>query len=104
MSARPKLRLSRLRDIGWTVWDPIGLNDFDGEWENVSFADEYDRYLIQAAGRIRTKEPDEAVINYLLKAETEYMGMPNSIAALERAKATVEAIKSDTRIWSYPDN
>ena len=89
MSARPKLRLSRLRDIGWTVWDPIGLNDFDGKWENVYVAYEYDGYLIQAAGRLRAKEPDDDVIDYLMKAETEHMGMSNSTGTLERAKATV---------------
>ena len=104
MNAHPKLRLSRLRDIGWSVWDPIGLNDFDGKWQNVSFADEYDGYLIQAAGRLRANEPDEAVIDYLVKAETEYMGLTESARTKARAKATVDAIKANaTQIWRYPD-
>ena len=44
--------LNRLRDIGWTLWDPIGLLPPEGEWDdcaNRSFAGEYDQYLIAAA-------------------------------------------------------
>ncbi|MEL7480093.1 MAG: hypothetical protein AAGJ29_00900 [Pseudomonadota bacterium] len=104
MSGRPKLRLSRLRDIGWSVWDPIGLNDFDGKWEGLPFADEYDGYLVQAASMLRANEPDNAAIDYLVKAETEYMGISESAGTRERAKATVEAINADAQIWSYPDN
>ena len=57
MSKRPKLRLSRLRDIGWSLWDPIGLNDFGDDWESVTFADEYDSYLIKVAGMLKKVAP-----------------------------------------------
>ena len=56
VSAHPKLRLSRLRDIGWDLWDPIGLLAPDAKWDdeaNISFADEYDSYLVSAASQLR---------------------------------------------------
>lgn len=102
MTSRPKLRLSGLRDIGWSFWDPIGLNDFDGKWESVSFADEYDGYLIQAAGMVRRGESEDTIISYLVRTETESMGMSASDSAYTRAKSTVEAIKADEKLWRHP--
>ena len=40
MTKRPKIRLSRLRDIGWSTWDPIGLLENNQSWEDVGYADE----------------------------------------------------------------
>ena len=47
MAERAKFKLSRLREIGWSLWDPIGLSGFEGTLD-----DEYDSYLLQAAGRL----------------------------------------------------
>jgi len=42
MSSYPPLKLSRLRDIGWREWDPIGLLPQGDAWESYpEFADEY---------------------------------------------------------------
>ena len=104
MTSRPKLRLSRLRNIGWSLWDPIGLNDFDGKWESVSFADEYDGYLIQAAGMVRRGELDGTIISYLVQCEIEDMGISVSASTHSRAKSTVAAIKADEKIWRHPED
>jgi hypothetical protein len=48
MNQRIKVRLSRLRDIGWTEWDPIGLCPPEG-WEGIPAADEYDGYPVGPA-------------------------------------------------------
>lgn len=56
----PKVRLSRLRDISWSVWDPIGLMGVGQNWQDKDcrpFANEYDGYLLQAAGRLRGGKP-----------------------------------------------
>jgi len=103
MSKRPKLRLSRLRDIGWSIWDPIGLNDFGEDWKNVSFASEYDGYLIRAAGMLRNNEPEENVVDYLVHTEIDRMGLPPTQRRHERARAVVSAIKNDKQIWSDID-
>lgn len=100
MNPRPKLRLSRLRDIGWSLWDPIGLNDFDGKWEGISCADEYDGYLVHVASLIRGNEPDQNVVAYLIHAETERMGLPPVSGMHERAQAVVDAIKNDKQLWN----
>jgi hypothetical protein len=47
MTARPTFKLSRLREIGWGRWDRIGLSGFADKAD-----DEYDSYLLQAAGRL----------------------------------------------------
>ena len=40
MADIPFIALSRLREIGWSAWDPIGLADSDCP------RDEYDAYLL----------------------------------------------------------
>lgn len=49
MTEGAKINLSRLREIGWALWDPIDLKNIsDGEWrEGGACADEYDRYMLQ---------------------------------------------------------
>ena len=41
MKKHPKRRLSRLMDIGWRCWDPIGFAGLDCGWKNIISADEY---------------------------------------------------------------
>lgn len=104
MKQRPKLRLSRLRDIGWSLWDPIGLNDFDGKWEEVTFADEYDGYLIHVASLLRDNTPVAEAVEYLILVETERMGLSAVPGMHDRAHAVVKAIKDDKQLWSRPSS
>lgn len=97
---QPKLRLSRLRDIGWRLWDPIGLLDAGDTWEGMPFADEYDSYLIKAAGRLRRGTPEQDVANYLDQIESEHMGLGTAPGMSARNLAVVTAIQSDRDLWS----
>jgi hypothetical protein len=45
MTPRPKFKLWRLREIGWRLWDPIGLIGLEGTPD-----DEYDGYLHSGSG------------------------------------------------------
>ena len=103
----PKLRLSRLRDIGWSVWDPIGLICADQKWSDedcLPFTDEYDTYFMQAAGRLKRGEAASDVASYPAKIEVEYIGFGGLfLAALARAERVVESIQADTKLWTYPD-
>jgi hypothetical protein len=83
---RPKFRLSRLREIGWSQWDPIGLSGVEGA------EDEYDTYLLQAAGRLWNGESEEDVANYLAGIEADHMGLGHGFGIKLRARATVKAI------------
>lgn len=87
MNNQPTFQLPRLREIGWSKWDPIGVGGPDHGWP----ADEYDTYLLQAAAQLWNGNSDEAVADYLLNIETEHMGLtavPGIEArALEVAKA-----------------
>jgi hypothetical protein len=98
---QPKLRLSRLRDIGWSLWDPIGLLAKGANWEGLPFADEYDAYLIDAAGQLRRNAPKAVVVDNLVKIETDHMQM-TSADARERATAVVDAILNDRDLWALP--
>lgn len=71
MSSTPKFQLSKLHEIGWSKWDPIGLAGLENGWP----ADEYDGYLLQAAGQIWNGSPDDVIADYLIKIETEHMGL-----------------------------
>jgi len=102
MTDRPKIRLSRLRDIGWSLWDPIGLLDEGAAWDGAPFADEYDGYLLQAAGRVRRGAPEKDIIDYLVQIETEELGLSMRPGIWERAASVVEAIRSDKDLWREP--
>lgn len=97
---RPKLRLSRLRDIGWAIWDPIGLLDEGEKWDGKPYADEYDSYLMQAAGQLRRNLPVSEVVYYLIRVEAEHMGLGTYPDQKARAEKVVEAIKSDDQLWT----
>lgn len=101
MLQRPKIRLSRLRDIGWSAWDPIGLLEENESWEDVSYADEYDSYMLRAAGMLRREEPKNSVIDYLVAIETDHMGLSFSDNARERATEVVKRIEGDDQLWNY---
>ena len=96
----PKIRLSRLRDIGWTHWDPIGLLDKGDTWDHKSYADEYDCYLIQAAGKLRRDAPINEVVDYLIWVEAEHMGLGTHPTQEERAERVVAAILADDQLWT----
>jgi hypothetical protein len=88
----PPVKLSILRDIGWTEWDPIGLRDVDGGWEGSNAADEYDDYLLHVAVRLQRGEPDVDLIDYLVDVETEHMGLSLNPTTRPRAESAVRAI------------
>jgi hypothetical protein len=100
MPKQPKIRLSRLRDLGWRHWDPIGLSGFEGGWEKSDAADEYDTYLMKVAGMVRRGEGDDAAARYLVEIESEYMGMGMNADTQSRAEATIAAIRADDQLWN----
>jgi hypothetical protein len=93
MASRPSVKLSVLRDIGWSEWDPIGLRTLEGGWQGSSAADEYDQYLLHVAGRLQRGEADGGLVDYLVDIETDHMGSSPSPTAQPRAVATVKAIR-----------
>ena len=102
MTKRPKIRLSRLRDIGWSTWDPIGLLENNQSWEDVGYADEYDSYLLIAAGMLRRKKPKKNVVDYLIEIETQHMGLSHNDTTQIRAEEVVHQIENDDKLWSFP--
>jgi hypothetical protein len=100
----PSIRLSRLRDIAWSLWDPLGLMPPGEAWNdeaNQTFADEYDTYLVHAAGQVRRGAPDAEVVAYLVGIETGYMALGETSGREERARAVVAAIRADDQLWVY---
>jgi hypothetical protein len=86
MNHRPKFKLSRLREIGWS-WDPIGLANLEDRPD-----DEYDSYLLQAAGRLWNGASQEEVADYLASIEAEYMGLGDGPGVRPRADEVVRAL------------
>lgn len=102
MNKYPKIRLSRLREIGWSLWDPIGLLHHESDWKSAGFADEYDTYLTKVAGMLRNGEPFDDAVDYLVRIETDHMGLNEAPGIRDRAEQVVQAIKSDGLIWRNP--
>lgn len=102
----PRIKLSRLRDIGWSLWDPIGLLGPDQRWDDedcLHFADEYDGYLIAAASQLRRGASEADVVAELVWVEKIHMGLGESDDSRERAQAVVDAIHADDQLWTWPD-
>ncbi|AOO84396.1 hypothetical protein BHK69_11850 [Bosea vaviloviae] len=79
--------LDRLRLIGWAHWNPIGL-----EGPPATPADEYDDYLMQAAGMIISGSSEATVVDYLVRcAEIDMCMAP---ADHNAARTTAAAIKA----------
>lgn len=101
--ARPQIDIDRLREIGWSLWDPIGLNETMGGWKGQPFEDEYDSYLIKAVGMLRNNRTEGEVVDYLFFIETEHMGLSvgaNNTSLRENLSNVVKAISEDPSIWS----
>lgn len=96
---QPRIRLSRLRDIGLRHWDPIGCARSDGQ-KMSAIGDEYDDYLLKAARLIRHEEVDETVVQYLVSVESQELGMGIRPDARSRAEATIAAIRNDNQLWT----
>jgi hypothetical protein len=88
MTGNP-IQISRLREIGWSKWDPIGLKDVVQQSDAV--ASEYDSYLLHVAGLLKRGHTEAEAIEYLLAIATKHMGLP--IADRGAAESTVRAIK-----------
>jgi hypothetical protein len=94
MNEPSKVKLSRLREIGWSLRDPIGLREIsDGDWQDGgACADEYDSYLLQVVGKLRRGEPASEVVAYLEDIETGHIELTPNETMRSRAEATVAAI------------
>ena len=92
MNRYPKIKLSLLRDIGWKLWDPIGLGSRGYGWPK-DCADEYDSYLLHVVGMLDQGNSNQEAIDYLDWARAEHMGMgPSTDTTRQACIATVEAI------------
>ena len=87
----PKFSVAKLREIGCGEWDPIGLREIEKNWETLC-PDEYDSYLLKAAGMLWNGKHDSEVVDYLSWIEADYMGRRKAdLAAITK---TVAALKS----------
>jgi hypothetical protein len=88
-----KLELSRLRQIGWDEWDPIGIRSIDDHSWRGPAADEYDQYLLHAARLLLGGAGKERAIEYLDMIASEHMGLGKKTEAGRIAAVrTVDAI------------
>lgn len=83
MKSRPQIDLGPLRKIGFDLWDPIG----GGVPE-----DEYDTYLLKAAGHLWNGDALDQVAEYLVAVEAEWMGLGHAPGTKERALQVATAI------------
>ncbi len=68
------IQLSRLHEIGWKLWDPIGLANEEGS-PAEGRADEYDRYLLHVVSMIRRGDSKNEASACLAGIASEHMGL-----------------------------
>lgn len=93
----------KLRHIGWTLWDPLGLLLPGERWQDDPGMDEYDTYLLKVAKRFKAGQDREGLVKYLVGIERHAMGGRDSEDAVSRAEAVVDAIADDVTIWGLED-
>lgn len=92
--ARPKFNITDLRQIGWKHWDPLDLKDIEAlirahaKWPD----DEYDTYLLKAAGDLWNGKTEQAVADYLIHVEVDQMGLLATPTSREQAARVASAI------------
>ncbi len=98
----PNVDFDRLREIGWSHWDPIGLLGVTGGWKGQPYEDEYDRYLYNASQMLKNNCSVADVADYLFLVQSQYMQIgPKEITDTIRAKliGVAQAISDDKHIW-----
>jgi hypothetical protein len=95
MATHPSIQLSRLRQIGWENWNPIGLGNDDGTWSE-DCADEYDRYLLHVASLMCNDSPVSEGGDYLVHIASKHMGLSHvdAAAAAETSEAIANCLAS----------
>ncbi len=63
-------KLQEIRQLLWEEWDPIGVRSFED-----CLSDEYDSYAMRVFSMLNSGASLEVLIEYLLWAETENMGL-----------------------------
>jgi len=91
---QPRVQLSRLRDIGFRDWDPIGILREGQPWKDHPAADEYDPYLLDLAGRLLGGAGDAEAADFLMWVESDHMGLGTAARTADRAAATVRAVRA----------
>jgi hypothetical protein len=82
----------KLRNIGWELWDPIGLLREGESWVGKPFADEYDSYLLQAVGQLNRGLKAKDVENFLTSVELDHMGLSANANQSKTAQTVVMAL------------
>ena len=93
MTIYPKIQLSRLREIGWTLWDPIGLAGENGSCGD-GCADEYDGYLLHVVSMLCRDSSKEEATTYLVEIASDHMGLSVVHAAAATARAIADYLTS----------
>ena len=86
------MQVSRLRDIGFAEWDPIGVLAPGEPWHGDACADEYDGYLLAVVGLLQNGGAEREAADYLVWVETANMGLDPTPGTRARAERTVRAI------------
>lgn len=94
-----KFRIDVLREIGWRLWDPIGLFDKDDPETMARIADEYDTYLKCAAGMLRNGKTVDDVAKYLYSAERSMMGLGPADLGSASCWGVARAIADADDLW-----
>lgn len=96
LAERKSVQLSRLRTIGFSLWDPIGLIGPSGKPPSGA-ENEYDSYLMEVVGMLRNGRPHAECSKLLMEAEADHMGMRGRRDVDKRANKTVQAIDAYLR-------
>lgn len=91
---KPRIDIERLREIAWSIWDPIPNGDATSDWKQVEWPDEYDRYMLKAFEYLWNTGDERRAVDYLYGIETSAMSLSERPGREDRVSDTVKALNA----------
>jgi hypothetical protein len=95
MYGRLNINLSRLRDIGWTLWDPMAVRPPAGLWPDDG-EDQYDSFLVHASTMMNHGRSRQDAALYLIQIASILLGRADvdRVAAATTANAIADYLQT----------
>jgi hypothetical protein len=84
--------INALRELGWSLWDPIEILVTKTTWRGTAFEDEYDTYLIEMQNMARRGLQVEELTNYAINIVDEWMELGRNDEVEARSRNLAQAV------------
>ena len=84
--------ITALRELGWSLWDPIEILATKSTWRGTGFEDEYDTYLIEMQNMAKSGLQVEDLALYAINIIDERMELGRHEVTDTKCRRLAQAI------------